>query len=98
MHLNGENALGTIGLQVDLHRSRRPTCRDQSVAQFFQSVAAVGDQLPDEHLVRGGRGSESARDNELKRQLEISYSTNPVTSFSEYKDLATMSSSFFVSA
>lgn len=51
VYLNGEGALGTIGLQVDLHLSCFTTCCHQFVAQFFQSVTAVGDQLPDKHLV-----------------------------------------------
>lgn len=50
VYLNCECALGTISLQVDLHLSSFSTCGHQFVAQFFQSVAAVGDQLPDEHL------------------------------------------------
>lgn len=54
VYLNGEGALGPIGLQVDLHLSRFTTCCDQSVAQFFQSITAVGNQLPDEHLVGCG--------------------------------------------
>lgn len=51
MYLNGEGALGSIGLQVYLHLCYLATCCDQSVAQFLQSVTAVGDQLPYEHLV-----------------------------------------------
>lgn len=54
-YLNGECTLGTISLQVDLHRRSFFTGCDQSVAQFLQSIAAVGDQLPDENLVGGER-------------------------------------------
>lgn len=55
LYLNGEGALCTIGLQVDLHLSRCTTGCHQFVAQLFQGVTAVGDQLPDEHLVECGR-------------------------------------------
>ena len=50
-YLNGEGALGAISLQVDLHLSCFTTCCYQFVAQFLQGVAAVGDQLPDKHLL-----------------------------------------------
>lgn len=55
MHLDGEGSLGGVRLQVDLHGSCFTAGCNQFVPQFLQSVAAVGDQLPDEHLV-GGRG------------------------------------------
>lgn len=49
-YLDGEGALGAVGLQVDLHLSRLPACCHQLVPQLLHSVAAVGDQLPDEDL------------------------------------------------
>lgn len=67
MYLNGEGAIGTISLQVDLHLCRFPTCCDQSVTQFLQSVTAVGDQLPDEHLLGCGTANKSAR----KKKVEV---------------------------
>lgn len=51
LYLNGEGALGSIRLQVDLHLGCFTSCCNQLVTQFFQSVAAVGDELPDKHLV-----------------------------------------------
>lgn len=57
-YLDGEGALGSVGLQVDLHGSRFTSCCDQFVTQFFQSVATIRDELPDEHLVGWGAGRE----------------------------------------
>lgn len=108
VYLNGKGAFGSISLQVDLHWSCFTARCDKFVAQFFQSITAVGDQLPDKHLEACGTSSKSVRE----EQLEITNwnvilakfffsslsNTIPLTSFSEYKDLATMSSSFFVSA
>lgn len=51
LYLNGEGTLGTIGLQMDLHLCSVPTDCHQSVTQFLQSIAAIGDQLPDKNLV-----------------------------------------------
>lgn len=51
MYLNGECTLGTISPQVDLHLRSFSTGYDQSVAQFLQRIAAVGDQLPDKNLL-----------------------------------------------
>lgn len=51
LDLNGEGTLGTIGLQVDFHLRSVATGCHQSVTQFLQSIAAVGDQLPDKNLV-----------------------------------------------
>lgn len=62
MYLNGECTLGTISLQVDLHLCSFSTSCDQSMAQFLQSIAAVGDQLPDKNLVGGERQIINQRD------------------------------------
>jgi len=99
-YLDGEGALGVVGLKVDLHLSRFSACCHQFMAQFFQSITAVGDQLPDEHLVGHGREEklEFIKLNVSVTKSQIIYLSLSLTSFSEYKDLATMSRSFFVSA
>lgn len=95
-YLDGEGALGSVGLQVDLHGSRFTSCCDQFVTQFFQSVTTIRDELPDEHLVGWGAGRE---DRLQLMNLNVSLiPQNLLTSFSEYRDRATMSSNFFVSA
>lgn len=94
VYLNGECTLGTISLQVDLHLCSFSTGCDQTVAQFLQSITAVGDQLPDKNLVESER---RITDQSHFLRCGLFLSQTP-TSFSEYNDRATISSNFFVSA
>lgn len=72
VYLDGKSSFYSVSLQVDLHWSRFSTCCDQFVPQLFQSIAAVGDQLPDEHLAGRGTAREISHRDAVAAQKQMS--------------------------
>lgn len=60
-YLDGNQALSAVCLQINPEFWQDPSFRDQFVAQLLQSIATVGDQLPDEYLSKSQREAKLCR-------------------------------------